>query len=179
MTDIRESRSSNRFSIGEVASVISRAAHVIERSGLAIAGALCGLFVAALLLRANIDLFDSVSFSSAMTLFGLVGFYLGIDTPPAPSRAFRVDILNARIGPKIELVEVFVAAGTFLATAAALVSVYVVVFDEDLPVIWTVIVGCWWLLGVAMQIVAGIAARTRKHPHENDQQGADSVLRQK
>jgi len=42
--------------------------------------------------------------------------------------------------------------------------VYVVVFDEDLPVIWTVIVGCWWLLGVAMQIVAGIAARTRKHP---------------
>ena len=53
MTDIRESRSSNRFSIGEVASVISRAAHVIERSGLAIAGALCGLFVAALLLRAN------------------------------------------------------------------------------------------------------------------------------
>jgi hypothetical protein len=31
-------------------------------------------------------------------------------------------------------------------------------------VIWTVIVGCWWLFGVAMQIVAGIAARTRKHP---------------
>ena len=164
MTDIRESRSSNRFSIGVVASVISRAAHVIERSGLAIAGALCGLFVAALLLRANIDLFDSVSLGSAMMLFGLVGFYLGIDTPPAPSRAFRVDILNARVGPKIELVEVFVAAGTFLATAAALVSVYVVVFDEDLPVIWTVIVGCWWLFGVAMQIVAGIAARTRKHP---------------
>ena len=93
MTDIRESRSGNRFSIGVVASVISRAAHVIERSGLAIAGALCGLFVAALLLRATIDLFDSVSLSSAMTLSGLVGFYLGIDTPPAPSRASRVDIL--------------------------------------------------------------------------------------
>jgi hypothetical protein len=160
MTDIRESRSSNRFSIAEVASVISRAAHVIERSGLAIAGALCGLFVAALLLGAKIDLFDSVSLSSAMMLFGLVGFYLGIDTPPAS----RFDILNARVGPKIELVEVFVAAGTFLATAAALASVYVVVFDEDPPVIWTVIVGCWWLFGVAMQIVAGIAARTRKHP---------------
>ena len=160
MTDIRESRSSDRFSIGVVASVISRAAHVIERSGLAIAGALCGLFVAALLLRAKIDLLDSVSLSSAMMLFGLVGFYLGIDTPPTPSRASRF----ARVGPKIELVEVFVAAGTFLATAAALVSVYVVVFDEDLPVIWTVIVGCWWLFGVAMQIVAGLAARTRKHP---------------
>jgi hypothetical protein len=58
----------------------------------------------------------------------------------------------------------FGGAGTFLATAAALASVYVVVFDEDLPVIWTVVVGCWWLFGVAMLIVAGIAARTRKHP---------------
>jgi hypothetical protein len=101
MTDIRESRSSNRFSIGEVASVISGAAHVIERSGLAIAGALCGLFVAALLLRAKIDRFDSVSLGSAMMLFGLVGFYLGIDTPPAPSRASRLEILNARVGQKL------------------------------------------------------------------------------
>src|SRR5260370_9332486 len=164
MTDIRESRSSNRFAIGEVASVISTAARVVARSGLASAGALCGLCVAALLLRANIDVFDSVSLGSAMMLFGLVGFYLGIDTPPAPSRASRFDILNARVGPKIELVEVFVAAGTFLATGAALVSVYVVVFDEDLPVIWTVIVGCWWLFWVAVQIVACIAARSRKHP---------------
>ena len=164
MTNIREARSSNCVSIRGGAPVISRVAHVIERTGLAIAGALCGLFVAALLLRAKIDLFDSVSLGSAMMLSGLVGFYLGIDTPPAPSRASRVDILNARVGPKIELVEVFVAAGTFLATAAALASVYVVVFDEDLPVIWTVVVGCWWLFGVAMQIVAGIAARTRKHP---------------
>src|SRR5467141_1759212 len=129
MTDIRESRSSNRFSIGEVASVISRAAHVIERSGIAIAGALCGPFVAALLLRANIDLFDSVSLGSAMMLFGVVGFYLGIDTPPAPSRASRFGILHARVWPQIDLVEVFVAAGTFLPTAAALVSVYFVVFD--------------------------------------------------
>ena len=162
--NIREARSSNRFSIREVASVISRAAHVIERIGLAMAGALCGLFVAALMLRANIDLFDSFRLAFAMMLFGLIGFYLGIDTTPPPSRASRFDILDARLGPKVELVEMFGGAGTFLATAAALASVYVVVFDEDLPVIWTVVVGCWWLFGVAMQIVAGIAARTRKHP---------------
>jgi len=75
MTDIRES-SSNRFSMGGVASVISRAARVIERIGLAMAG------------------------------------------------------------PQY----------------------------EDLPAIWTVVVvGCWWLFGVVMQIVAGIAARARKH----------------
>jgi hypothetical protein len=78
MTDIRESRSSNRFSIGGVASVISRAARVIERIGLAMAGP----------------------------------------------------------------------------------------HYEDLPANWTVVVvvGCWWLSGVVMQIVAGIAARARKHP---------------
>jgi hypothetical protein len=145
------------------APVISRVAHVIQRIGLAMAGALCGLFVAALMLRANIGLFDSFSLAFAMMLFGLIGFYLGIDTTTPPSRASRFDILDARLGPKVELVEMFGGAGTFLATAAALASVYVVVFDEDLPVIWTVVVGCWWLFGVAMQIVAGIAARTRKH----------------
>ena len=143
---------------------MSRVAHVIQRIGLAMAGVLCGLFVAALMLRANIDLFDSFGLALAMMLFGLIGFYLGIDTTPPPSRASRFDILDARLGPKVELVEMFGGAGTFLATAAALASVYVVVFDEDLPVIWTVVVGCWWLFGVAMQIVAGIAARTRKHP---------------
>ena len=164
MTNIREARSSNRVSIRGGAPVISRVAHVIQRIGLAMAGALCGLFVAALMLRANIDLFDSFGLALAMMLFGLIGFYLGIDTTPPPSRASRFDILDARLGPKVELVEMFGGAGTFLATAAALASVYVVVFDEDLPVIWTVVVGCWWLFGVAMQIVAGIAARTRKHP---------------
>jgi hypothetical protein len=163
MTNIRGARSGNRFSIGGSAPVISRVAHVIERIGLAMAGALCGLFVAALMLRANIDLFDSVDLASAMMIFGLIAFYLGIDTPPTPSHASRFEILDARLGPNVELVEMFVAAGTFLATAAAFASVYVVVFDEDLPVIWTVVVGCWWLFGVAMQIVAGIAARTLPH----------------
>src|SRR5712672_413626 len=163
MTNIREARPSDRVSIRGGAPVISRVAHVIQRIGLAMAGALCGLFVAALMPRANIDLFDSFGLAFAMMLFGLIGFYLGIDTTPPPSRASRFDILDARLGPKVELVEMFGGAGTFLATAAALASVYVVVFDEDLPVIWTVVVGCWWLFGVAMQIVAGIAARTRKH----------------
>jgi hypothetical protein len=46
-------------------------------------------------------------------------------------------------------------------------------------VIWTVVVGCCWLFGVAMQIVAGIAARTRGNIHENDQHDAESVLRPK
>jgi hypothetical protein len=163
VTNIREARSSNRFSISEVAPVISRVAHIIERIGLAMAGALCGLFVASLLLRANIVLFDSVGLTFAMMLFGIIGFYFGIDTPPPPSRASRFDILDVPLGSKVEIVEMFVAAGTFIAADAAVVSAYIVIFDEDLPAIWTLIVGCWWLFGVMMQIVAGIAARTLPH----------------
>jgi len=164
VTNIREARSSNRFSISGVAPAISRVAHIIERIGLAMAGALCGLFVAALLLRANIVLFDSVGLTFAMMLFGIIGFYCGIDTPPPPSRASRFDILDVPLGSsKVELVEMFVAAGTFFAADAAVVSAYIVIFDEDLPAIWTLFVGCWWLFGVTMQIVAGIAARTLPH----------------
>src|SRR5258706_3472445 len=107
MTNIREARHSNRVSIRGGAPVISRVAHVIQRIGLAMAGALCGLFVAALMLRANIDLFDSFGLAFAMMLFGLIGFYLGIDTTPPPSRASRFDILDARLGPKIELLPKF------------------------------------------------------------------------
>ena len=116
----------------------------------------------------NIDLFDSVGLVFAMMLFGLIGFYLGIDTPPPRSRASRFDILDARLGPKVELVKNVWCCGNIPSTAAALASVYVVVLDEDLPVIWIVVVGCRWLFGVAMQIVTGIAAGTRGNIHEND-----------
>jgi hypothetical protein len=40
-------------------STISRWAHVLERTGLALTGAACGLFVAAHVARANIDLIGS------------------------------------------------------------------------------------------------------------------------
>ena len=57
---------------------VSRLAHVVERTGLAMAGAMCGTFVAAYLTRAGID---SIGFIAAMILVGIIGFYLGIDIP--------------------------------------------------------------------------------------------------
>jgi len=65
-------------------SQLSRAVHVVQRSGLAMAGAICGTFVAALLARAN-TMFDSVGFIALMVLIGTVGFYLGTDIPRPPA----------------------------------------------------------------------------------------------
>jgi hypothetical protein len=53
MTTRNGARPTNGFSAGRVA-------HVVRRSGLAITGALCGLFVVARLAKANVDAFDSI-----------------------------------------------------------------------------------------------------------------------
>ena len=75
-------------------STISKWAHVLERSGLALAGGSCGLFVAAEVGRANIDLFASDTSVFAMMVLGTIGFYLGIDLPSA-----RLITRNCRCGP--------------------------------------------------------------------------------
>src|SRR4029078_10346519 len=76
--------------------LISRAAHVIERSGLAMAGAMCGTFVVAQMSKVNVALFGSIGFAVWMVLIGMVGFYLGIDTPRLPAEA---DATRPRLDP--------------------------------------------------------------------------------
>jgi uncharacterized membrane protein AbrB (regulator of aidB expression) len=147
-------QSRNRYSI-------SRTAHVVERSGLAIAGALCGLFVAAQVERANVAMLNSMGFVVSMCLVGLIGFYLGIDIPRNSTPPFQTAVLDESPGLTMAVVELLSAAGTLLATMAALVSVYVIVFDEVLPLMWTLVVGFWWLLGITMQTGAGVMARRR------------------
>jgi hypothetical protein len=134
--------------------LVSRAAHVIERSGLAMAGAMCGTFVAAQLAKAGIAPFDSVGFAATMVLVGMIGFYLGIDIPRHPARV-------ARRRPRVEPVELLSAAGTFLAAMAALISVGDIVLDEAPQHVWELVVGVWWLVGVMLQISAGSIARLR------------------
>jgi hypothetical protein len=140
----------------------SRVAHVIERVGLALAGALCGLFVAALLARADVEMLGPVDLTLAMMLLGIIGFYLGIDMPARRATPSRGGFINAEPGPELDFAELFSAAGVFLATATALVSVYVVVFDGMLPGIWVFSVGGLWLAGATMQIAAGIMTRIRR-----------------
>jgi len=129
---------------------IIAAAHVVGRAGLAMAGAMCGTFVAAGLTSANAAWFDSAPFIAAMVLLGFIGFYLGIDIP-------RLRAATAT-RPRIDPVELLSATGIFLAAVAALISVYSFVFDERLGR-FEYVVGAWWLLGVAMQIGAGLTGR--------------------
>jgi hypothetical protein len=130
--------------------LITAAAHVVGRAGLAMAGAMCGTFVAAGLTRVNAAWFDTAPFIAAMVLLGMVGFYLGIDIPRLrPATTAR---------PRVDPVELLSATGTFLAAVAALISVYSFIFDEALGG-FEYMVGSWWMLGVAMQTGAGVAGR--------------------
>jgi hypothetical protein len=134
----------------EVRSPASRIAHILERTGLALAGASCGLFVAVHVARSGIEVLASLGAILAMTVYGAIGFYLGIDIP----------VHTALVG-KADPAELFSAIGTFLATIAVFVSVWIIVFDSDLYVAWTVSIWGCWLIGVTLQILAGAIARVR------------------
>ncbi|MEH2489806.1 hypothetical protein [Bradyrhizobium sp. AZCC 2230] len=130
---------------------VRKTAHVLERIGLAMAGAACGLFVGAYV-GSSIASLTTQGFLLLMMLLGAVGFYLGIDTPQLP-----FDEAHSHI----DAAELLSSAGTLCATLAALASVAVIVLrlEADGAPSWLVLLG--WIAGVAMQIVAGAKARMR------------------
>ena len=141
-------------------STLSRWTHVFERSGLALAGGACGLFVAAELAKANIDLLGSGGRILAMMLCGAAGFYLGIDLPPPPPHRVQLPLRHMVVS-RADAVELLSAAGTFLAAAAAVVSVSAIILDEAASASGTLLIGGSWAIGTTMQIGAGIIARMR------------------
>ena len=134
-------------------------AQAIERIGLAIMGALCGLFVAALVAKANIEAINSIGVLFSAVLYSSVGFYFGSNIPSLPAGSSGRSPSHGGSGPKAFPIALASGAGTFLAAFAALVSVYMIVFDEAPPVIWNVGIGFWWMVGVLLQLAAGTAAR--------------------
>jgi hypothetical protein len=142
-------------------STISKWAHVLERIGLALAGAACGLFVAAHVGRAIIDLIGSATTVLAIMLYGAAGFYLGIDLPPAPPDHRMHLPLRHGLGSRADAVELLSAAGTFLAAVTAIVSVIGIILDEVARPSTALLISFGWGIGASMQIVAGIIARTR------------------
>jgi hypothetical protein len=136
---------------------VRKFAHVLERIGLAMAGAACGLFVSAHV-GSSISFLTSQGFLLLMMVAGAVGFYLGIDTPPQPLHA---DVDPDRRTAGIDAPEFLTAAGTFLATLTAFVSVGIIVLRGDPHIAWTVLIGIGWTVGIAMQIIAGAIARAR------------------
>jgi|SRR3981081_1551314 hypothetical protein len=109
----------------------SRWAHVIERIGLAMAGASCGVYVAAYVSNTGIGVLSPFEFVFAMIAYGSLGFYLGIDIPPPP-RSCQLDLSEATAVQKADPTELLSAAGIFVAAAAALVSVYLIALDAPL-----------------------------------------------
>ncbi|THD71873.1 MAG: hypothetical protein E7813_04930 [Bradyrhizobium sp.] len=142
-------------------STISRSAHVLERTGLALTGAACGLFVAAHVGRADIDLLGSAAAVLALMLYGAVGFYLGIDLPPVPPDHRMHLPLRQGLGSSWDAVELLSAAGTFLAAVEAVASVSSIILDETARPGTALLIGVGWAAGTTMQIAAGIIARMR------------------
>lgn len=136
---------------------VRRFAHVLERLGLAMAGAASGLFVGAHV-GSSIAALTSQGFILLMMVGGAIGFYLGIDTPQMtfhpPEEGQQVDL-----GEQIDSAEFLSAVGTFLAALTAFASVGVIVLRDEPHIFWTTMIMIGWVLGVAMQIVAGTMAR--------------------
>jgi hypothetical protein len=136
---------------------VRKFAHVLERVGLAMAGAACGLFVSAHV-GSSIAFLTSQGFLLLMMIAGAVGFYLGIDTPPEP---FHPDAEPGSSGARVDTAELLTAVGTFLATLTAFFSVGIIVLRGEPHLAWTVLIGIGWTVGIIMQIVAGAIARAR------------------
>jgi hypothetical protein len=135
-------------------------AQVVERAGLAITGALCGLFVGAMVARADIEEINSLGALFSTILYGSLGFYFGTNILSLPSSgAFS----NTRLGRKTNPIALASATGTFIAAVAALVSVYMIIFDETPPIIWNLGIGSGWALGVLLQLTSGTLARLRRY----------------
>ena len=140
---------------------VRKFAHVLERLGLAMAGAACGLFVGALV-GSSFALLTSQAFLLLMMIGGAVGFYLGIDTPPLPFHPASGPPSNDGTGGRIDSAELLSAVGTFLATLSAFASVGVIILRHDPHIAWTTAIMAGWVVGLAMQIIAGTIARTRR-----------------
>ena len=132
---------------------------MLERIGLALTGASCGLFVAAHVGRAEIDLIGSAAAVFAIMIYGAIGFYLGIDFPHAPPDHDMHLPLRHGLGTKADAVELLSAAGTFLAAVAAVISVASIVLDETAHATSALLISLAWAVGATLQIAAGVIAR--------------------
>jgi hypothetical protein len=138
---------------------VRKFAHILERLGLAMAGAASGLFVGAHV-GSSIAALTSQAFILLMMIGGAIGFYLGIDTPQIPFHPHE-EGEDFNLGGQIDSAEFMSAVGTFLAALTAFASVGVIVLRGEPHLFWTTMIMVGWVIGVAMQIVAGTMARLR------------------
>src|SRR5258708_578298 len=130
---------------------VRKFAHVLERLGLAMAGAASGLFVAALV-GSSFALLTSQAFLLFMMMGGAVGFSLGIDPPPLPFHPTNGPRSNDGTEAGIDSAEFLSAVGTFLATFSAFASVGVIVLRNDPHIAWTGAIMAGWGGGRVLQM---------------------------
>ncbi|HEY0328418.1 MAG TPA: hypothetical protein VGC77_04900 [Rhodopseudomonas sp.] len=119
-------------------------------------GAAGGLFVAAHLGRAGVEILTFPVVILAMMVYAVIGFYLGIDLPPAAAQGG-----DHAATPRVKWIERLSATGTFLAALAVFVSVWNIILDAHPQPSWTLLVGGVFMVGVTLQIAAGLIARAR------------------
>src|SRR5262249_28322477 len=116
---------------------VRKFAHILERIGLAMAGAASGLFVGAHT-GSSISVLTSQAFLLIMMIGGAIGFYLGIDTPQLAFQP-RDSVRDAPV-VQIDAPELLTAVGTFCAALTAFASVGVIVLREEPHIAWTVLI---------------------------------------
>lgn len=137
---------------------VRKFAHILERTGLAMAGAASGLFVGAHT-GSTISALTSEAFLLVMMVGGAIGFYLGIDTPQL---VFHPPDEKDKPLARIDAAELLSAVGTFFAALTAFASVGVIILREEPHIAWTVLILVGWVLGISMQTVSGAIARLRE-----------------
>ncbi|MDE5442701.1 hypothetical protein GWG65_14825 [Bradyrhizobium sp. CSA207] len=143
-----------------------KAAHLLERIGLAAIGASCGLYVGATLLRQRGGLFEGGWIVLLMMLYGALSCYVGIDLSCNVARKSVPSISEEWNGS--EVAEIMSAAGTFGAAIAATLSVSILVLDQNLPNGLIGFVAGSWVVGSSLQVAAGTMARTYEAPMDKE-----------
>src|ERR1700760_3342112 len=108
---------------------VRKSAHVLERIGLAMAGASCGLFVSAHV-GSSVEALTSQGFLLVMMVIGAIAFYVGIDTPELAFHSEDGDV-------SVDAAEFLSAVGTFLATLTAFLSVGIIILRAEPEIGWT------------------------------------------
>src|SRR5260221_9187425 len=116
---------------------VRKSAHVLERFGLAMAGAASGLFVG-VLVGSSVAALTSQGFLLLMMIGGAVGFYFGIDTPQLPFHSTNGQ--PSKADEKIDTAEFLSALGTFLAGFSSFAAVGMIVLRHDPHIAWTTMI---------------------------------------
>jgi hypothetical protein len=133
---------------------------MLERTGLAMAGAAGALFVGTHT-GSTFTALMTEGFLVVMMIAGAIGFYLGIDTPPHRYVGLDTGLFKGWSAGEIDAAEFLTAVGTFLAALTAFFSVALIVLGRDPRLGSTFLLTAGWLLGTVMQIVAGVITRMR------------------